>query len=62
MWRDALHARLIDPQFLAEHRDFKFELMDPALMNIAVVNQRFTTHGHGDSHDPDEMEHRTSNE
>ena len=61
LWRDALHASPVDSQFLAEHGDFGFELMNPGLMDIAILDQRFTASEHGDSYKADDIEHGIPN-
>ena len=61
MWRDSLHASTVDPQFLAEHGDFGFQLVDSGVFRIAIFDQRLTAGEHRDSHDADDIEHGTSN-
>ena len=56
-----LHASPFDPQFLAEHRDFGFQLMDSGVSRITILDQRFAASEHGDSYDADDIQYRTSN-
>ena len=57
-----LHASTVDPQFLAEHGNFGFQLVDSCVFRIAILDQGFTASEHSDSHDADDIEHCTSNE
>ena len=62
LWRDSrLHASPVDSQFLAEHGNFGFELMNPGSMDIAILDQRFTASEHGDSYKADDIEHGIPN-
>ena len=61
VWGDTLYAYTIDPQFLSPHGNFGFQLVDSGLFGITVSDQGFAASEHGDSHDPDDIEHRISN-
>ena len=55
-----LHATSVDPQFLPQHGNFGFQLVDSGVFRMAILDQSFTASEHGDSHDPDDIEHRIS--
>ena len=52
----------VDPQFLAEHGDFGFQLVDSRVFRIAILDQSFAPSEHRDSNDADDIEHRAANE
>ena len=57
VWGNSLHACAVDPQFLAEHGNFGFQLMDSSVFHVTVCDQGFTTGEHGDSYDADDVQH-----
>ena len=61
VWGDTLHASTVDPQFLAEHGNFGFQLVDSRIFRIAILDQGFTASEHGDSNDADDIQDGTSN-
>ena len=52
--------RPVDAEFLTEHGDFGFQLMDPGMLCIAVDNQRLASSEHRDAYDADDIQHCTS--
>ena len=50
----------VDPEFLTEHCDLRFQLVDSGVSRIAILDQRFAASEHCDSHDANDVEYRTS--
>ena len=61
MQDDTLHPSTVRPSFLSEQGQFGFQLMDPGHFDVAVLDQGFAANEHGDSHDADDVDHRSSN-
>jgi hypothetical protein len=62
VWRNPLHASASDPQFLAEHGNLRFELMDPRVFRIPILDQGFAPCEHRDADDAQDIEHCGANE
>ena len=55
------HPVTVDTQFLAEHGNFGFQLVDSGVSRITICNQGFTTGERGDAYDADDIQNGTLN-
>ena len=60
MWGDTLHASTVNPQFLAEHGNFGFQLVDCGVLHVTIVDQCYAANEHRDSYDADDAEYGVS--
>ena len=55
---DATGAGAVDSQFLALHGNFGFQPVNLGNVRFVLLNQEFPVRQHGDTHDPDNVQHR----
>jgi hypothetical protein len=57
--RNLPHKTVIDPQFFAEHRDFRFKLANPCVFQVAVLDHGFAPREHRNANEANDIEGRS---